>query len=94
MKIATSHGSNVHPGYVRMQHFVRRSTYVPFLLNSRQFLGDMRREFMPRLYAAFHMVLWVAISAMLCKRAVPMLWHAFMFFGLWHVGVFPPFFPF
>jgi hypothetical protein len=28
--------------YVRMQHSVRRSTYVPF----RRFLADMRREFM------------------------------------------------
>jgi hypothetical protein len=28
--------------YVRMQHFVRRSTYVPF----RRFLEDVRREFM------------------------------------------------
>jgi NAD-specific glutamate dehydrogenase len=36
--------------YVRMQHFVRRSTYVPF----RRFLGDVRREFMQRLSAAFH----------------------------------------
>ena len=36
--------------YVRMQHFVRRSTYVPF----RRFWGDVRREFMQRLYAALH----------------------------------------
>jgi hypothetical protein len=36
--------------YVRMQHFVRRSTYVPF----RRFLGDVRREFMQRLYVALH----------------------------------------
>jgi hypothetical protein len=36
--------------YVRMQHFVRRSTYVPF----RRSLGDVRREFMLRLYAALH----------------------------------------
>jgi NAD-specific glutamate dehydrogenase len=36
--------------YVRMQHFVRRSIYVPF----RRFLGDVRREFMQRLYAALH----------------------------------------
>jgi hypothetical protein len=34
--------------YVRMQHFVRRSTLVPF----RPFLGDVRREFMQRLSAA------------------------------------------
>jgi hypothetical protein len=30
--------------YVRMQHFVRRSTYVPF----RRFWGDVRREVMQR----------------------------------------------
>jgi hypothetical protein len=35
---------------VRMQHFVRRSTCVPFL----RFLGDVRREFMQRLFAALH----------------------------------------
>jgi hypothetical protein len=33
---------------VRMHHFVRRNTYVPF----RRFLGDVRREFMQRLYAS------------------------------------------
>jgi hypothetical protein len=31
--------------YVRMQHFLRRSTYVPF----RMFLEDVRRQFMQRL---------------------------------------------
>jgi hypothetical protein len=36
--------------YVRMQHFVRRSTSVPF----RRFWGDVRREFMQRLSAALH----------------------------------------
>jgi hypothetical protein len=36
--------------YVRMQHFVRRSTYAPF----KSFLGDVRREFMQRLSAALH----------------------------------------
>jgi hypothetical protein len=36
--------------YVRMQHFVRRSTSVPF----RRFLGDVRRELMQRLSAALH----------------------------------------
>jgi hypothetical protein len=29
------------------------------------------------------MVLWVPISATLCRRAVLMLWHAFLFLGLW-----------
>jgi hypothetical protein len=37
-------------GYVRMHHFVRRSTYVPF----RRFLGDVRCEFMQRLSASLH----------------------------------------
>jgi hypothetical protein len=36
--------------YVRMQHFVRRTTYVPF----RRFLGGLRREFTQRLSAALH----------------------------------------
>jgi hypothetical protein len=36
--------------YVRMQHFVRRSTSVPF----RRFLGDVRSEFMQRRSAALH----------------------------------------
>jgi hypothetical protein len=36
--------------YVRMQCFVRRSTFVPF----RRILGDVRREFMQRLSAFLH----------------------------------------
>jgi hypothetical protein len=36
--------------YVRMQHLVRRTTYVPF----RRFRGDVRREFMQRLSAVLH----------------------------------------
>jgi hypothetical protein len=36
--------------YVRMQHFVRSTTYVPFW----RFWGNVRREFMQRLYAALH----------------------------------------
>jgi hypothetical protein len=36
--------------YVRMPHFVRRTTYVPF----RRFWGDVGREFMQRLSAALH----------------------------------------
>jgi hypothetical protein len=35
---------------VRMQHFVRRSTSVPF----GRFLGDVRHEFMQSLSAALH----------------------------------------
>jgi hypothetical protein len=36
--------------YVRMQHIVRRTTYVPF----RRFSGDVRHDFMQRLYVALH----------------------------------------
>jgi hypothetical protein len=35
------------------------------------------------------MALWVPISATLFRRAVPMLWHAFLFLGL---RFFPDFF--
>jgi hypothetical protein len=37
------------------------------------------------------MVLWVLIFAKLCKRAVLMLWHAFLFLGLRPMGFSPPF---
>jgi hypothetical protein len=33
-----------------MQHFTRRTTFVPF----RRFWGDVRREFMQRLSASLH----------------------------------------
>jgi hypothetical protein len=36
--------------YVRMQHFLRRNTYVSF----RHFLGDVLRAFMQRLFVALH----------------------------------------
>jgi NAD-specific glutamate dehydrogenase len=36
--------------YVRLQHFVRRATFVPF----QRFLGDVRCEFMQHLSAALH----------------------------------------
>jgi NAD-specific glutamate dehydrogenase len=36
--------------YVRMQHFVRLTTYVPF----QRFWGDVRRKFMQRLSGALH----------------------------------------
>jgi hypothetical protein len=62
--------------YVSMQHFVRRSTYVPF----RRFLGDVRREFMQCML--LFMALWVPISATLFRMAVLMLWHTFLFLGL------------
>jgi hypothetical protein len=70
--------------YVRMQHFVRRS-HVPF----RRFLGGCVASNVVRL-------LFMVLIATLCRRAVSMLWHAFMFLGLSrHVGyIFSLLFPF
>jgi hypothetical protein len=67
-----------------MHHFVRRSTYVPF----RWFLGGVRHcgENSCNVFLVLFMVIWILILAMLCKRAVLMLWHAFLFLGLRHVG--------
>jgi hypothetical protein len=55
---------------------VRRTTFVPF----RRFLGDVRQKFMQSISAAPWY--WVTIFAMLCMRAVPLLWHVSMFVGL------------
>jgi len=57
--------------YVRMQHFVRRTTCVPF----RRFLGNVRREFMQRLSTPLHGTLGSYLRDAL-------LWHAFVFLGL------------
>jgi hypothetical protein len=51
MGVADSRSSLRFDIYVRMRHFVRRSTFVSF----RRFLGDVRREFvMQCLFAALH----------------------------------------
>jgi hypothetical protein len=48
------------------------------------------REFFKRFLLLF-MVLWVPIFAMLCRREVPMLWHASLFLGLMPFGFIPHF---
>jgi hypothetical protein len=62
---------------VRMQHFVRRTTFVAF----RRFWGmyDVNSF---NVFLLLFMVLWVPISATLRRRAVLTLWHAFLFLGL------------
>jgi hypothetical protein len=67
-----------YESYVRLQHFVRRSTCVPF----RRFLGMFDVNSCNVFMLPFMVLLWVPISATLCKRAVVTLWHAFMFLGL------------
>jgi hypothetical protein len=39
-------------------------------------------ESLCNVFLLLFMVLWVPISVMLCRRAVLMLWHAFLFLGL------------
>jgi hypothetical protein len=62
---------------VRMKYFGRGTAYVPF----RRFWG-MCGESLCNVFLLLFMVLWVPISAKLCRRVVPMLWHAFLFLGL------------
>jgi uncharacterized membrane protein len=47
----------------------------------KRFWWDVRREFMQRISAALHGSLG-SVYAMLGRRAVLMLWHAFLFLGL------------
>jgi hypothetical protein len=59
--------------YVRMQHFGCRCTFVLWGM-----CGDNSCNAIMLLFR----VLWVPIFATLCKRAVLMLWHAFVFLVL------------
>jgi hypothetical protein len=61
--------------YVRMQHFVRRATLAPF-----RCFGGICGENSCNVILLLFMVLWVPISATLCRRAT--LWHVFLFLGL------------
>jgi hypothetical protein len=63
--------------YVRMQHFVRRNTSIPF----RRF-GGMCDVNSCNVFLLLFTALWVPISATLFRRAVLTLWHAFLFLGL------------
>jgi hypothetical protein len=56
--------------YVRMQHFARRTMYVPFGV-----LGGICGDNSCSAFLLLFVVLWVPISVMLCMRVVLMLWH-------------------
>jgi hypothetical protein len=62
--------------YVRMKHFVRRTTSAPF----RRF-GGMCDVNSGNVFLVLFMELWVPISATLFRRAMLTLWHAFMLLG-------------
>jgi hypothetical protein len=64
--------------YVRMQHSVRRTTYM-FLFGV---FGGICGENSWNVFLMLFMVLWVPISVTLFRRALLMLWLAFLFLGL------------
>jgi hypothetical protein len=53
-------------------------------------LGGVCGEESCNVFMLLFVVLWVPIFTTLCKKAIPMLWHAFIFLGLKHVDFFPP----
>jgi hypothetical protein len=65
--------------------------FVELLLFLFDVVGGMCGESSWSVFLLLFMVLWVPISAMPCRRAVLMLWHAFLLLGL---RFFPPFFLF
>jgi hypothetical protein len=64
--------------YVRMQHFVRRSILL-FRFGVFWGICDVNSR---NVFLLLFMALWVPISATLLRRAVLVLWHAFLFLGL------------
>jgi hypothetical protein len=65
--IGVSDSHTLHCGsYVSIQHFVRRTTYVPF----RHILGDVRREFMQRLSTSLNGTLGSYLRGALQKGSV------------------------
>jgi hypothetical protein len=63
--------------HVRMRHF-----FVHILILLFGVFGGMCGVSLCNVFLLLFMVLWGPISAMLCRRAVLMLWHAFLFLGL------------
>jgi hypothetical protein len=57
-------------------------SFVELLLFPFGVFGGMCGESSCNVFLLLFMVLWVPISAMLCKSAVLMMWHAFLFLGL------------
>jgi hypothetical protein len=68
--------------YVRMQHFVRGSTCVPF----QRLLGDVRRKFLQRIFAAFHGTLGSHLRDAFQEGSADVV--SCVFLGLKHVGFF------
>jgi hypothetical protein len=69
--------------YSHMKESARRSTHVPLC----QFLWDVRREFMKRLYVVLHSTLG-PIFVMPCRRVVQLLLFVSLLRGLRLVSLF------
>jgi hypothetical protein len=77
--------------YASDYHIIWNTPFVgPLLLPFDGFWG-MWGENSCNVFLLLFMVLWVHIFATLCRRAVLMLWRAFLCLGLRPVGFFPPF---
>jgi hypothetical protein len=68
--------------------------FVDLIMFPFDVFGGMCGENSCNVFLPFFMVPWVPIFATLCKRALLMLWHAFLFIELTHVGFFPSLLPF
>jgi hypothetical protein len=64
---------------------------VDILISAFDGVWGMCGEISYNVLIPLFMVLWVPIFVMLCHRAMPMLWHAYMFLGLRHMGYVSPF---
>jgi hypothetical protein len=62
--------------------FVCNISFVELLMFLLGVFGEMCGGSSCDVFMLLFMVLWVPISAMHCRRAVLMLWHAFLFLGL------------
>jgi hypothetical protein len=60
-------------------------SFVDLVMFPFDVFGGMCGENFRNVFMLLFMVLWVPIFATLCRRAVLMLWHAFLFLRLWHV---------
>jgi hypothetical protein len=62
--------------------------FVDLLLFIFGVLGGMCDVNLCNVFLLLFMALWVPISSTLFRRAVLMLWHAFLFLGLWFFPLF------
>jgi hypothetical protein len=87
--MAWVHGTLVH--YVVRVLSACNTSFVDLLMFPFDGFKGMYGENSCNVLMLLFMVLWILLFAMLCTKVVLMLWHAFIFLGLRHGGLFPPF---